>query len=169
MTTCTCVITKWRTFRKHANSNDNIIECGIGSPAVETAEYEELERNNFQVWKVCAITIIGIALCGVEIWLLAGLVTLPIAEVIEDAPTYIYAWFRTILVIVTGLITYKLLTFQRSDTTTFLVTLLKACKYLYGQDQNNIPSADTDVEKAAVVLSVIMKQHGQPIHTDGKS
>ena len=82
---------------------------------------------------------------------------------------YIFAWFQTIFVVVTGLITYKLLTFQRPDNTTFLVTLLKACMYLYAQDQNDIPSVDSNVEKAAVVLSVIMKQHGHPVPTDGES
>ena len=54
---------------------------------METAEYEELERKNFKVWNVLLITTIGIAFCGVEIWLIAGQVTLPIAEIIEDAPT----------------------------------------------------------------------------------
>lgn len=143
----------------------------IESPPVETADYEKMERNSFKVWKVIPITGIGIVLCCIEFWLIAGLVTLPIAEVIEDAPTYIYVWFRTILVIVTGLITYKLLTFKRPDNTTFLVTLLKACEYLYSQNQRDpdIPSAVTDVEKAAVALSVIMKQHGQRIHTNGES
>lgn len=81
------------TWCKGTKIKKDDIERGIGSPAAETAEYEELERNNFKVWKVLLITTIGIAFCGVEIWLIAGLVTLPIAEVIEDAPTYIYAWF----------------------------------------------------------------------------
>ena len=129
----------------------------IGTPETEKADQEDLEKN-FQVWKVWAITFLGILVCGFEVWFLAGLLTLPIVEVIDDAPTYIFAFFRTIFILFTGLITYKLLTYKkRSDNTTFLETVVKACKYMY--DGGPIPSVETDVRKAALLLSVLMKEH----------
>lgn len=131
----------------------------IESPELESIDYEDSERGDFQVWKVCVITLVGILVCGFEAWFIAGLVTLPIVEVIDDAPTYIFTFLQTIFVVFTGLITYKLFTYKLSDDTTFLATMVKACKYIYAEGQVKIPSADTDVEKAAVLLSVLIKEH----------
>jgi len=131
----------------------------IESPELESIDHEDSERGDFQVWKVCVITLVGILVCGFEAWFIAGLVTLPIVEVIDDAPTYIFTFLQTIFVVFTGLITYKLFTYKLSDDTTFLATMVKACKYIYAEGQVKIPSADTDVEKAAVLLSVLIKEH----------
>ena len=76
--------------------------------------------EEFNVWKVLVMVGISLVLAGFEIWFLAGFVQLPVAQIIDDAPRYIFAFFQTMLVVLSGLLTYKLLTFHITDTSTFL-------------------------------------------------
>lgn len=156
-------------------------EDDIESPPTEIAREEENERGKFNMCKVVIMIIAGAFVCGFEVWFIAGLVTLPIVEVIDDAPTYIFALLQAMFVAITGLITWKVLAYKRSDDkrpkntllldNIFLATMVKACKYMYAKGESNVesPSADTDVEKAAVLLSVLIKEHKKyPIEVNKK-
>ena len=42
-------------------------------------------------FKVCKVLVMVIFLVGIEIWFIAGFVQLPVAQIIGDAPRYIFA------------------------------------------------------------------------------
>lgn len=74
------------------NSSTKDEEKGIKLPQTEMDEHVVMEKGNFRVWKVWLIIVFGVFACGFEIWFIAGLVNLPIAEIIDDAPVYIYTF-----------------------------------------------------------------------------
>lgn len=137
--------------------------CGSGSsvesPADEMAKSIQSEMEGFKIWKVWVMIFSGLFLVGVEIWFIAGLVQLPIAQIIDDAPRYIFAFFQTMVVVLSGLLTYKLLTFHVTDTSTFFSTMVQACKHL--SIKSNKPKPVSDMERAAVLLGVIVHQNSK--------
>ena len=129
----------------------------VESPADEMAKCIQSEMEGFKIWKVWVMIFSGIFLVGIEIWFIAGLVQLPIAQVIDDAPRYIFAFFQTMVVVLSGLLTYKLLKFHVTDTSTFFTTMVQACKHL--STKSDKPKPVSDMERAAVLLGVIVHQH----------
>ena len=129
----------------------------VESPANEMAKWIQAEKEGFKVWKVLVMVGISLVLAGLEIWFIAGFVQLPIAQIIDDAPRYIFAFFQTMVVVLSGLLTYKLLTFHVTDTSTFFTTMVQACKHL--SIKSDKPKPVTDMERAAVLLGVIVHQN----------
>ena len=129
----------------------------VKSPADEMANYVHSEMDGFKIWKVWVMVGIGLVLAGLEIWFIAGFVQLPVAQIIEDAPRYIFAFFQTMVVVLSGLLTYKLLTFHVTDTSTFFTTMVQACKHL--SIKSDKPKPVSDMERAAVLLGVIVHQN----------
>ena len=121
------------------------------------AECIQAEMEGFNVWKVLVMVGISLVLAGLEIWFIAGFVQLPVAQIIDDAPRYIFAFFQTMVVVLSGLLTYKLLTFHVTDTSTFFTTMVQACKHL--SIKSDKPKPVTDMERAAVLLGVIVHQN----------
>ena len=141
----------------------------VESPADEMAECIQAEMEGFKVWKVLVMVGIGLILAGFEIWFIAGFVQLPVAQIIDDAPRYIFAFFQTMLVVLSGLLTYKLLTFHATDTSTFFTTMIQACKHL--SIKSDKPKPVSDMERAAVLLGVIVHQNSNstPAGTHGEA
>ena len=141
----------------------------VESPADEMAECIQAEKEGFKVWKVLVMVGIGLVLAGFEIWFIAGFVQLPVAQIIDDAPRYILAFFQTMLIVLSGLLTYKLLTFHVTDTSTFFTTMIKACKHL--SIKSDKPKPVSDMERAAVLLGVIVHQNSNstPAGTNGEA
>ena len=129
----------------------------VESPADEMANYVHSEMEGFKIWKVLVMVGIGLVLAGLEIWFIAGFVQLPVAQIIDDAPRYIFVFFQTMVVVLSGLLTYKLLTFHVTDTSTFFTTMVKACKHL--SNKSDKPKPVSDMEKAAVLLGVIVHKN----------
>ena len=140
----------------------------VESPADEMANYVHSEMDGFKIWKVWVMIGIGLVLAGFEIWFMAGFVQLPVAQIIDDLPRYISAFFQSMLVVLSGLLTYKLLTFHATDTSTFFTTMIKACKHL--SIKSDKPKPVSDMEKAAVLLGVIVHQNSNstPTGTHGE-
>lgn len=129
----------------------------VESPADEMANYVHSEMDGFKIWKVWVMVGIGLVLAGFEIWFIAGFVQLPVAQIIDDLPRYISAFFQSMVVVLSGLLTYKLLTFHVTDTSTFFTIMVQACKHL--SIKSDRPKPVSDMEKAAVLLGVIVHQN----------
>ena len=129
----------------------------VESPVDEMANYVHSEMEGFKIWKVWVMVGISLVLFGIEVWFIAGFVQLPVAQIIDDAPRYIFAFFQTMVVVLSGLLTYKLLTFHVTDTSTFFTTMVQACKHL--SIKSDKPKPVTDMERAAVLLGVIVHQN----------
>ena len=121
------------------------------------ANYVHSEMDGFKIWKVWVMVGIGLVLAGFEIWFIAGFVQLPVAQIIDDLPRYVSAFFQSMVVVLSGLLTYKLLTFHVTDTSTFFTIMVQACKHL--SIKSDRPKPVSDMEKAAVLLGVIVHQN----------
>ena len=86
----------------------------LGLPDDEKEAYETRDNKSFRLWIIFFETGIAFVLCGFQIWVIFGLVSLPFIDVIHDAPTYVYSFSTTIFVIVAGLITYKFLVVNKA-------------------------------------------------------
>ena len=156
------------------NKKADLCSCGccggsVEPPADEMAECIRAEMEGFKVWKVWVMVGISLVLVGIEVWFIAGFVQLPVAQIIDDAPRYIFAFFQTMLVVLSGLLTYKLLTFHITDTSMFFTTMVQACKHL--SIKSDRPKPVSDMERAAVLLGVIVHQNSNntPAGTNGEA
>ncbi len=159
-----CFVCYFFTFRQlyllivdRVNPWHNWVCCNKTDETDETSDIElrqpphdkeeskkSVKEREFQFFILVIELVIGLLLAGVQVWVTAGVVPLPINNLVENASIYLYTFATTILVTIAGLVTYKVLVIhpKQDPNASFYKKLLETTKYIKGKTTDNATTAE---------------------------
>ena len=78
-------------------------------------EDEVANRKKISIWVIWVLRLEAALLVGFFAYLMFGLWLLPVTEVVEDAPVYLYDSLQLIIVILAILVSYRLISFKHGE------------------------------------------------------
>ena len=78
-------------------------------------ENDVANKKRIAIWAIWILQIEAVLLVGFFAYLMFGLWLLPVAEVVEDAPVYLYDSLQLIIVILAILVSYRLISFKQDN------------------------------------------------------
>ena len=89
-----------------------------------TSRKDKQKADGILVWVILLVRVVGVLLVGFFIYLMFGLWLLPVTELVEESPIYLYDSLQLIIVVLAILVSYELISFREEK----IVKLLEEIK-----------------------------------------
>ena len=97
--------------------------------SLETTSREEKQKaDGISVWVIQLVCVVSVPLVGFFIYLMFGLWLLPVTELVEESPVYLYDSLQLIIVILAILVSYELISFREEKIVKLLEKLVEKNK-----------------------------------------